>query len=145
MPNWTYNYVELTGSKSNIAKFLKAIGVDEQADEPTLKFAHLVPEPPDLMDRPDAKAKGYDFMEPAWVTWRRTHWGTKWEASEFSITFLTHNHRELFLMTAWDCPRAYIHKFVDLANKHNVHAWWDAIHEGTPGTETVVAVKEVAV
>lgn len=143
MPNWTQNYIELAGCESDIRKFLQAIGIDEQEQEPNLRFSHLIPEPDDLMDRPDEKLPDYNYMASAWLVWRRKHWGTKWEPADFSIDNENGpGQRFMQFLTAWDAPRAYAFGFVNLANLHNVQVWWDCVHEDGNQEETLVTVKE---
>jgi hypothetical protein len=43
-----------------------------------LSFTKDVPEPEDLMERPES---GGSLSMPGWYEWRVTNWGTKWDAS----------------------------------------------------------------
>lgn len=148
MPNWTTNYLELRGAESNIRSFLQAIGVDEQADEPSLSFAHIIPEPDNIMDLPEVTETfgGWTLPMPGWYAWRRQHWGSKWDACDFQIDNENGpGQRFMSFLTAWDAPRAYCEKMVGMANDHNVQVWWDCVHEDGQQEETLVAVRRVAV
>lgn len=87
MPNWSYNFLNITGNKENLKAFLKdglygyeAVYAGEEArKEP--KLLKLEPTMNKIIPVPDAVLKaGYS---EAGYDWQVENWGVKWDFSEF--------------------------------------------------------------
>ena len=84
MPNWTLNRLTVSGPPAVLRDFIAAARAvtAEDGDAPEmLDFDRHVPMPPELLE--DRNPPPGVF--PAWHTWRRAHWGTKWNAVDSTL------------------------------------------------------------
>lgn len=110
MPNWTENRLTVEGDPSLLRAFVEAVrGPSRKEDEEpeALDFEQHVPTPPELLADDYVPRDGL----PDWYTWRRKHWGTKWNAmwptregepDDGSVTYQ--------FSTAWAPPDAWLHR-----------------------------------
>ena len=80
MPNWCGNIVEI--ASNNTADMDGVMALLGNTNEP---FAAIFPCPPD----------------EDWYDWNTTNWGTKWDATGFSISRDSDDHITLIFDTAW--------------------------------------------
>lgn len=71
MPNWCHNHLTATGSEGSVA----ALAEKAKAEDSAFRLGAFVPEPKCLVGLDEVSGR------PAWLTWRLTHWQTKWEVS----------------------------------------------------------------
>lgn len=80
MPDWTTNYVTVTGDEANIDRFIiEAFEEDAELTEGRrIDFARIVPQPANIETTgcSGQHAEG----EVCWYTWNGENWGTKWNA-----------------------------------------------------------------
>ncbi len=105
--------IELMFDKEHSEKILSECKIGENCFD----FNSLIPEPPDLfrgnLDRETERAHPHN-----WLTWRKKHWGTRWNSFECSTrTKSLNNHPQTVIafQTAWTLPapifRAFIRKY----------------------------------
>lgn len=135
MPNWTTNYLRISGKPKQLHKFLKEVERTEAESNNNysaskLAFNRIIPMPDELL------------LGNNWYDWRNANWNTKWEAR---IDYDTFNEWEcgevkVEFATAWSAPMQIIEKLVKSYSKLSFHyTCWEesyefwAEYEGTKG------------
>jgi hypothetical protein len=96
MPNWCNNVLTIKGDPDELEDFIQSMDVPG-----TLKFHDFVPEPDDI---------GADVDKV--LTWRCTHWGTKWDLGDSDNQQMTRSIDGTVLtftfQTAWSPPQPFV-------------------------------------
>jgi hypothetical protein len=102
MPNWTTNYLRVSGEPKQLNKFLKEVErtpleaeAENKYEANKFAFNRIIPMPDNLFDQADS-----------WYEWRIFNWGTKWECSIDHDTLDEWEGGEVFMeyRTAWSPP-----------------------------------------
>ena len=128
MPNWTSNYLTISGNPKQINKFLKEvertqIEAEGNSHFEASKFAfnRIIPMPDELFNQGDS-----------WYNWRVSNWNTKWEARIDYDTFDEWESGEVKIefSTAWSAPMQIIKKVVESYPKLYFHfTCWEESYE----------------
>jgi hypothetical protein len=107
MPNWTSNYLTVSGNPKQLNKFLKEVErtsteADNHYSQSKLAFNRIIPMPDELL------------VGEAWYGWRNANWNTKWEARIDYETTDQWESGEVFFefSTAWSAPIPIIEKLI---------------------------------
>lgn len=106
MPNWCYNYTEISGPKEEIKRLYEAMEQGKffayMSPEPDYSVTPVAPAFPDISGTNEATVS-----DNSWWDWRVQNWGTKWEVDEADLkTFEYSEHGETARLagnysTAW--------------------------------------------
>lgn len=128
MPNWTSNYLRISGEPKQLNKFLKEVErtpIEAEADShyEAHKFAfnRIIPMSYELLNQGDD-----------WYNWRVANWGTKWEARIDYETTDQWETGEVFIefATAWSAPMPIIETVVKKYPKLSFHfTCWEESYE----------------
>lgn len=108
MPNYVNVTLQVDGKGAK--EFASAV----KDAEGNLSFGSIRPVPEPLMNdewqnnkavaAKNVKEHGFT----GWYDWRVTHWGTKWEAIDPADIFIKDERYQVFFMTAWSPPEAWV-------------------------------------
>jgi hypothetical protein len=109
MPNWTTNYLRVSGEPKQLNKFLKEVERTPLEAEGTshyeaskFAFDRIIPMPQEMLEG------------NKWYEWRNANWNTKWEARIDYETTDEWEGGEIFIefATAWSAPMQIIETVV---------------------------------
>lgn len=124
MPNWVYNSVSVTGDAADVARLKEQVGKTYVAthdvwDVDTKKMTRKAVECSDsfsfwnIVNPPEDKRHLYWAASDAsadktwgWYNWNNANWGTKWDASDVSLSEVSDEHLIYTFQTAWGSPDA---------------------------------------
>ena len=156
MPNWTTNYVHVSGTEEQISAFEKAMFVEDRFDfngvlpmpeeiGNTVSPAQIVEtqEEADKLNAAEPKTEyssGDRYMSRAesarrvkeygcnnWYAWANKNWGTKWNAGETYVDRLSDTEIRMSFDTAWCAPTSV---FDAIEEKFGVELSAISLHEG---------------
>jgi hypothetical protein len=155
MPNWVRNYVSVSGSEEDIAKFRET--ANRPAPNGIMEDGTLTYE-----ENSNRTISFWNFIEPEnketyfsgqnWYDWNCDNWGTKWDACDTEVvegetkTTLTYTFD-----TAWSIPepifRAMVVKFptLDFDFESEEEQGWGATYtssDGDPESRSLILTKE---
>lgn len=126
MPNWTTNFLTISGKPKQLNKFLKEVErtpleAEAEKDEASkFAFDRIIPMPYEMKQGDN------------WYNWRITNWNTKWEARIDYDTFDEWESGEVKIefSTAWSAPMSIIKKLVETYPKLYFHfTCWEESYE----------------
>jgi hypothetical protein len=109
MPNWTHNYVTVTGPAEEIARFKQTCIVNGAFD-----FNTIIPMPDELRASVPPNGAITSEVFPDWYDWSCDNWGTKWNAHDFSCTDNRDGSFWFSFDTAWAPPVPIFRKLGDM-------------------------------
>lgn len=109
MPNHITNRIQFSGKREDIDRVLALI----KGDNECIDFEKIIPMPNNIYRGDlDQRARAL-YGKNNWYDWRRTNWGTKWNAYWSSIDN-ENNTIILWFDTAWSCPIPVLNKLAEI-------------------------------
>jgi len=127
MPNWCYNYLQI--SVDNNKQLEKVIQSITNNSEQLFDFNRIIECPEELTESKAPNTKNPDEMKAKyglsdWYEWRVFNWGTKWNASEIELT-LESNAIQIGFHTAWSPPTPVIKKIAEMFPFASITLKWE--------------------
>lgn len=115
MPNHITNRIQFSGKREDIDRVLALI----KGDNECIDFEKIIPMPNNIYHGDlDQRARAL-YGKNNWYDWRRTNWGTKWNAYWSSIDN-ENNTIILWFDTAWSCPLGVLDRLAEICVENKV-------------------------
>lgn len=109
MPNWCENEVTITGPALELARLYSEVCTSEEEDGLQFDFNRVVPMPNNIFRGNLGQEERERHGEMNWYDWSIANWGTKWNASEPSVS-RKERSIQIDFDTAWSPPEPVIAK-----------------------------------
>jgi hypothetical protein len=139
MPNWVFNTAVIKGEPEKINTLVGILSRSYETIADTFKDGEFVKVPvtvekdisfwniiaPDDLEAYHTTADGTE-PEGNWYNWNITHWGTKWDCSEESLS-ISDDHRCISynFQTAWSPPLPIMNWFLSYCQEHDLGFRWE--------------------
>ncbi|MCR4646676.1 MAG: hypothetical protein K5695_14915 [Oscillospiraceae bacterium] len=122
MPNHVRNRLMFEGEPKQVAALLAAIQ-NEKYGVGSIDFQKIIPMPPHIYRGNLGREERLLYGEHNWYDWSVKHWGTKWNAYDFSeVPYKTGN--PIYFSTAWSAPHPVVQKLSAIFPEVEIHHAW---------------------
>lgn len=158
MPNWTYNIIQIKGSKKELEEFLNKHceprkyqnHLDEEVDYMYFDFNTFIPEPQSIEECIEKYGEDYVIKEGEdrhlqftddrkwfdWYSWHLDYWDTKWPACDSEVEMIDGENEdectvEIRFSTAWSPCMSVINKMIEMYKGLDIRYWYSE-EQGLP-------------